>query len=1048
MKRYVKYLILMLLMIIPVFLNADTYSDATSKASGIYNRAEYTNTWNRYLQKSSSGSHGELIDINDYILTMKKGKTYLFDGTQYFTRNISGDKVYVIRVQTNKEIANKNLTYSSMTVDEGYKTRVVVNVKPETKVVGGTGSYSDPWYFSTMFKVNAEVNSKKYGEIIDTEPKYVRAMCNDVDCISFIRFKINSKYRYLDNDCNAKVYVVNKNGTEYNSISVFEGYEERKVTDTSEFNNLKTILNNNGVGELSDNNVGLVEMSMVRRNTTCHLFLGTGYYKISVPEATPDTIYLRYGENYYKVVEVEGKEETQVITKLDSVIDRVGQKFLGYKHGTTQIIDSNKNILPNTKTAITEDTTLDIMREANKYTISYDYKGGVCGGDCPTEGTYGSTLTITNPQRVGYTFDGWNISGMDTTQHYIGNTTTTTQTVSGTKATSFKNLRSTEGTVNFEATWTAKQVTVTLDPNGGSVSPTSMTVTYASAYGTLPTPTRQGHEFTGWYLDSTKIESTTTVSRETSHTLVAHWNKNEYTITLNRQSGSGGPEAIYERYNNAWYSTLGGTTAITTITTPTRAGYTFGGYYTATSGGGTKIIDKTGKIVASATTFTADTTVYAYWYTTIFVAGGTLRSKMLGLTSVGNIKSFVRANTLTNGSKIEVQASGSGGKIYMWYDSNTIYYYSEDPTVYLNSDSNGIFNGFLNLTNISGLTTKSSGSSLSTSKVTNMESMFQDCVSLQNIEPLRNWDVSKVTTLHDFFNIKDSMINATGKLGSLTTLEPLKNWTVSNVTSLEEFVQDHPKITSYEGLGNWDVSKVTTLYSAFGISANGFNVTGAESLLTDISALSGWNVSNVTSIQNMLRHSHKVTNLNALSNWKTKTGKITQMKQAFADMYALSDISGLTNWNTASLTSLESTFTSDYSLTNIAPLQNWNVSKVTTFRYLFNINDKVVDKYHVKGKISSLAPLSSWNTASAIDMKGMFQDQLTFTNVADVKNFKIGKINNVNNISSIFGTSGVSKNLGYTCTLSGKSSITSGWNFNTTDIKNKVKSALDKCGGS
>ena len=54
----------------------------------------------------------------------------------------------------------------------------------------------------------------------------------------------------------------------------------------------------------------------------------------------------------------------------------------------------------------------------------------------------------------------------------------------------------------------------------------------------------------------------------------------------------------------------------------------------------------------------------------------------------------------------------------------------------------------------------------------------------------------------------------------------------------------------------------------------------------------------------------------------------------------------------------------------------------------------------------------------------------------------------VNNISSIFGTSGVSKNLGYTCTLSGKSSITSGWNFNTTDIKNKVKSALDKCGGS
>ena len=44
---------------------------------------------------------------------------------------------------------------------------------------------------------------------------------------------------------------------------------------------------------------------------------------------------------------------------------------------------------------------------------------------------------------------------------------------------------------------------ITWNANGGSVSPTSWTRQVGTALGTLPTPTRSGHSFQGWYTAST-----------------------------------------------------------------------------------------------------------------------------------------------------------------------------------------------------------------------------------------------------------------------------------------------------------------------------------------------------------------------------------------------------------------------------------------------------------------------------------------------------------------------------------------------------------------
>ena len=68
---------------------------------------------------------------------------------------------------------------------------------------------------------------------------------------------------------------------------------------------------------------------------------------------------------------------------------------------------------------------------------------------------------------------------------------------------------------------------VSLDANGGTCSQTSKNVTgYNSAYGTLPTPTRTGYNFDGWYTAKSggvRITASTKMTSRTDHTLYAHW---------------------------------------------------------------------------------------------------------------------------------------------------------------------------------------------------------------------------------------------------------------------------------------------------------------------------------------------------------------------------------------------------------------------------------------------------------------------------------------------------------------------------------------------
>ena len=145
-------------------------------------------------------------------------------------------------------------------------------------------------------------------------------------------------------------------------------------------------------------------------------------------------------------------------------------------------------------------------------------------------------------------------------------------------------------------------VTVTYNSNGGSVSPTSGSVTVGSAYGTLPTPTRTGYTFNGWYTaqtGGTQVTSSTTVTQAANHTIWAQWTQDvvgSVTVTFNPNGGSVSPTSKSMTVGSDYG----------TLPTPTRTGHTFDGWFTAATGG---------TLVTSATTVTqtAAHTLWAQW---------------------------------------------------------------------------------------------------------------------------------------------------------------------------------------------------------------------------------------------------------------------------------------------------------------------------------------------------------------------------------------------------------------------------------------------------
>ena len=166
--------------------------------------------------------------------------------------------------------------------------------------------------------------------------------------------------------------------------------------------------------------------------------------------------------------------------------------------------------------------------------------------------------------------------------------------------------------------------TVTFNPNGGAVSPTSFTTSCDKNSTTLPTPTNSGYRFMGWFTAAnggTEITGTS-YTPTADITLFAHWEK-EYTVTYDLQGGTASPVCSGDKY-------IAGEIVTICTSTPIKSGYKFTGWtyspvVTITNGQFT--------MPASNVTITAEFVARAV--TNIEVATNTHRVLMQGSAFIG-----------------------------------------------------------------------------------------------------------------------------------------------------------------------------------------------------------------------------------------------------------------------------------------------------------------------------------------------------------------------------------------------------------------------------
>ncbi len=252
---------------------------------------------------------------------------------------------------------------------------------------------------------------------------------------------------------------------------------------------------------------------------------------------------------------------------------------------------------------------------------------------------YGSSITYQATTTSAATFKGFS-----TTQYTSG-----TPSYASTSTTYSRTASANNGSTNTKVyAYYIMNPTATFVNHDG----TQLQSGYVTS-GTTPvysgsTPTKTGHTFTGWSPALGNITADTTYT--------AQFTPSKYTVTLNRNGGTGGTASVTATYGSA----------MPAITLPTRTGHTFNGYWTSSSGtgSGTQYYTAAGAS-ARAWNRPAATTLYAGWkpneYTvTLYPNGATINSNNVTMYTYGVGATLPTADDMTL----------DGYTFYGWYTNS------------------------------------------------------------------------------------------------------------------------------------------------------------------------------------------------------------------------------------------------------------------------------------------------------------------------------------------------------------------------------------------
>ena len=501
---------------------------------------------------------------------------------------------------------------------------------------------------------------------------------------------------------------------------------------------------------------------------------------------------------------------------------------------------------------------------------------------------YGEKVKVVSSAITGYELDNWSITSgteLNSSEFTMGNSDCTLNVV-------FRPLT----------------YTVTLNPNGGTVSASTKTVEYDAVPSVFPIATKSNYTMNGWWTAAT---GGTKVIDENGNTLA---NVSDYTDE-----------------NGAWIRTTA-----TTLYAQWRLNEAY------------LLKEWQDKIAAglNSTVANVNPRIKTIEFTSIKPSSGTA-------ISVGGINaSSSTAHGGTNETCYDVTAYVTGdatnGYNIKFYSPHTIYFPADSLYLFSNSNSSfrltGLKTIIFNNINTSKVTIMSDMfgycqalttldlSSFNTSKVTRMSFMFENCSGLTTLD-LSNFDTSKVTSMLYMFSY----------CSSLTSLD-LSNFNTSKVTNMSRMFIQCSKLTSLD-LSSFNTSNVTDMSNMF------YNCSGLTTL-----DLSSFNTSNVTNMSGMFYNCKALTTLD-LSNFNTSN--VTGMSGMFGACSRLTTLN-VSGFNTSNVTDMSDMFGACSRLTTL------NVSGFDTS----NVKDMSNMFYNCSG-LTAL-DLSSFNTSNVTSMNAMF----------------------------------------------------------------------------
>ena len=303
----------------------------------------------------------------------------------------------------------------------------------------------------------------------------------------------------------------------------------------------------------------------------------------------------------------------------------------------------------------------------------------------------------------------------------------------------------------------------------------------------------------------------------------------------------------------------------------------------------------------------------------------------------------------------------------------------------------------------------------------NFSNMFYECESLTDIKALENWNVSKGKDFSNMFfgcksltDIKsienwnvsngNNFSNIFSWCESLTDIKPLEKWNVSNGKNFSDIFNGCKSLINIKALEKWDVSNGNDFSNMFfGCKSlleinslenwnvsKGHNFSGMFSWclsLTDLKPLEKWDVSNGNNFSNMFFGCKFLSNIKALKNWNVSNG--INFSNMFFLCKSLSDIKSLENWNVSNGTNYSEMFSYCESLTEIKALEKWNVSKGNDFSEMF----------YWCSSLTNIKALKNWNVSNGNNFSSMF---FWCSSLSDIKPLENWNVSNGNNFSNMF----------------------------------------------